>query len=121
MLQRRTIVGVVDNSLILKARVFHVYSKNQYAYVGDIVRASVVSRKPGSPFKKGEVIKGLVVRTKKFVVRDDGTKISCSTNDIIVLSLTNKMVQNRIIYPVFKEYNKKYDLPDVKSRVKSVV
>ena len=117
MLQRRTIVGVIDNSLIKKARIHHIYNKTGIATVGDKVRLSVLSRKPNCIHKKGDVIHGLVVRTAFPIHRQNGSTIKYSSNDIVILNSSGEMLHNTINGIVFKEYNSKYQIVSVDKAV----
>ena len=117
MLQRRTVVGVVDNSLIKKARIHHVYNKTGIATVGDKVRLSVISRKPHCVHSKGDVILGLVVRVAFPIMRENGSTIKHSSNDIVVLNNNGEMFHSTINSIVFREYNRKYKIDSVERAV----
>lgn len=78
-------------------------SKRRYASIGDIIVASVKEAAPGGVVKKGEVIKAVVVRTKKEVRRPDGSYIRFDENAAVILKDDNSPRGTRIFGPVARE------------------
>lgn len=105
MIQVESALEVADNSGAKKVSCIKVLggSKRRYASVGDIIVVSVKEAMPHSKVKKGEVMKAVVVRTKKEVRRADGTYIKFDTNAAVVLSKQHEPLGTRIFGPVARE------------------
>ena len=105
MVQQETRLRVADNSgakeLLLIRVVGGHYRK--YASVGDVVMATVKSAQPGGQVKKGEVVRAVVVRTKKEFGRDDGTYIAFDENAAVLIDPQNNPRGTRIFGPVARE------------------
>ena len=88
MIQAQTRLKVADNSGARELMVFHVSggSRHPYAYVGDIVVASVKSAIPGAAVKKGNVVKAVIVRQKKKMRRPDGSFIKFDENAAVLIN-----------------------------------
>ena len=82
MVQQQSILKVADNTGAKEIMVIRALggSYRKYASVGDVVVASVKSATPGGVVKKGEVVKAVVVRTKKPIRRADGTMVRFDEN-----------------------------------------
>jgi large subunit ribosomal protein L14 len=78
-------------------------SKRRYAGVGDIIVCTVKQAIPHGSVKKGEVVKAVVVRTKKEFGRDDGTYIAFDENAVVLLDQANTPRGTRIFGPVARE------------------
>jgi large subunit ribosomal protein L14 len=78
-------------------------SWRRYGSVGDIIVASVKSAAPGGVVKKGEVVKAVIVRTKKSIGRPDGTYIKFDENAAVILKEDNNPKGTRIFGPVARE------------------
>jgi large subunit ribosomal protein L14 len=78
-------------------------SKRRYARVGDISVASVKSALPNSKVKAGDVVKAVVVRTKKEYRRADGTHIRFDKNAAVVIDNKREPIGTRIFGPVARE------------------
>jgi large subunit ribosomal protein L14 len=110
MIQMQTVLDVADNSGAKKVMCFKVLggSKRRYARVGDIVVASVREAQPNSKVKKGEVVRAVIVRTKKELVRPDGSLIKFDTNSAVLINPTTKEpIGTRIFGPVARELRAK--------------
>jgi len=106
MIQAETKLKVADNSGAKVIECFKVLggSKRRYASVGDIFVASVKSAEPRSPIKSGDVVKAVVVRTKKAIRRKDGSYIRFDENAaVIVDSETKEPKGTRIFGPIARE------------------
>jgi large subunit ribosomal protein L14 len=109
MIQIQSTLDVADNSGAKKVSVIKVLggSRRRYASVGDIVVVSVKDAMPHAKVKKGEVMKAVVVRTKKEVGRADGSYIKFDNNSAVLLNKQNEPVGTRIFGPVARELRAK--------------
>jgi len=82
-------------------------SKRRYARVGDIVTATVKNAAPQGAVKKGEVVKAVIVRTKKAYGRDDGTQIAFDENAAVLIDAQRNPRGTRIFGPVARELREK--------------
>jgi large subunit ribosomal protein L14 len=78
-------------------------SRRRYAGVGDIIVATVKQANPQGSVRKGEVVRAVVVRTKKEFGRDDGTYISFDENAAVLIDAANAPRGTRIFGPVARE------------------
>jgi len=78
-------------------------SRRRYAGVGDVIVATVKQATPQGTVKKGEVVKAVVVRTKKEFGRDDGTYIAFDENAAVIIDAQNNPRGTRIFGPVARE------------------
>ena len=109
MIQMQTRLTVADNSGAKKIMCIKVLggSKRKYASLGDIIVASVKEAAPNSKVKKGEVIKAVIVRTRKEVGRTDGSFIRFDDNAAVVINQFQEPVGTRIFGPVARELRAK--------------
>ncbi len=109
MIQVQTNLDVADNSGAKKVQCIKVLggSKRRYASVGDIIVVSVKEAMPHTKVKKGDVMKAVVVRTKKEIGRPDGTYIKFDNNSAVILSGQGEPVGTRIFGPVARELRQK--------------
>ena len=105
MVQQQTILNVADNSGAKKLMVIRVLggSKKRFGKIGDIVVASVKEAIPGGNVKKGDVVKAVIVRTRKETRRDDGSYIKFDDNAAVVINNNNESKATRIFGPVARE------------------
>ncbi len=112
MIQESTRLTVADNSGAKTCECIRVLggTRRRYARVGDIIVAAVKSAIPNGNVKKGQVVKCVVVRTKKEVGRKDGSYIRFSDNAAVILQENGEdPVGTRIFGPVARELrNKKF-------------
>src|SRR3989344_1463478 len=111
MIQERTILKVADNSGAKKVRCFRVLggTKRHYARIGDIIIASVQIAEPRKQVKKKDVVRALVVRSKKETRRKDGSYIRFDENAVILLD-GEKPNGTRVFGPIPREIKEKgYD------------
>ena len=109
MIQTETRLRVADNTgarEILTIRVMGG-SRRRYASVGDIIVATVKQAAPGGSVKKGEVVRAVVVRTKKPFGRNDGTSISFDENAAVIIDNQRNPRGTRIFGPVARELREK--------------
>ncbi len=107
MIQLRTVLNVADNSGAKKIRVIQVFggSKRYFGYVGDLVRASVISSDANGTVKKGEKVVAVIVRTRKEYGRPNGEYIRFDENAaVIVESRANpEPLGTRVFGPIARE------------------
>jgi len=107
MIQLRTILQVADNSGAKQIRVILVHggSRRRFGSVADVVTASVLKALPNGSVKTGDVVKAVVVRTKKEIRRKDGSYIRFDDNaGVIIESIATKNpIATRIFGPVARE------------------
>ncbi len=82
-------------------------SRRRYGYLGDIVVASVKKAVPNSSIKKGEIVKAVIVRTKKGYRRKDGTSIKFDDNAAVIIGPAGEPRGTRVFGPVAKELRDK--------------
>jgi large subunit ribosomal protein L14 len=110
MIQESTRLTVADNSGAKVVECFRVLggSRRRYARVGDIIVAAVKSAIPNGNIKKGQVVKCVVVRTRKEIGRKDGSYIRFGDNAAVLLSEdTREPIGTRIFGPVARELREK--------------
>jgi len=110
MIQESTRLTVADNSGAKIVECFRVLggSKRRYARVGDVIVASVKSAIPNGNVKKGQVVKCVVVRTRKEIGRKDGTYIRFGDNAAVILAEESmEPIGTRIFGPVARELRAK--------------
>ncbi len=109
MIQAETRLTVADNS---GARVLYCIkvlggSRRRYASVGDIIVVSIKEAIPNAKVKKGDVLKAVVVRTKKEIKRADGSYIRFDDNSAVLINAQNEPLGTRIFGPVARELRAK--------------
>jgi len=107
MIQLRSMLKLADNSGAKKIRVILVHggSRRRFGHVSDVVTASVIQAEPQSQVKKGQVIKAVIVRTKKEIRRKDGSFIRFDDNAGVVIENMNTKnpIGTRIFGPIARE------------------
>ena len=106
---QQTVLNVADNSGAKKIMVIRVLggSVRRFGTIGDIVVASVKEANPGGNVKKGDVIRAVVVRTKKEIRRQDGSYIKFDDNAAVVINDKKEPRGTRIFGPVARELRAK--------------
>ncbi len=109
MIQQFTVVRIADNSGAKKARCIKVLggTRRRYASIGDIIVASVKDALPNSNVKKGEVVRAVIVRSKKEIRRKDGSYIRFDENAAVLISDQKEPRATRIFGPVARELREK--------------
>ena len=109
MIQQETRLKVADNTGAKELLTIRVMggSTRRYAHIGDIIVATVKDATPGGVVKKGDVVKAVVVRTKKAVRRKDGSYISFDDNACVLLNAAGEMRGTRVFGPVARELRDK--------------
>ncbi|MDU1028808.1 MAG: 50S ribosomal protein L14 [Clostridiales bacterium] len=110
MIQQETRLKVGDNTGAKELLCIRVLggTKRRYASVGDVIVCSVKEATPGGVVKKGEVVKAVVVRTKRAVKRADGSYIRFSENAAVIIKDDKGPRGTRIFGPVARELRKDY-------------
>jgi len=105
MIQAETRLSVADNSGAKEVSCIKVLggSKRRYASIGDIIVVSVKQAMPNSKVKKGDVLKAVVVRTKKEIRRPDGSFIRFDENSAVLINAQREPIGTRIFGPVARE------------------
>ncbi len=106
MIQSETILNVADNSGGKTLKVIRVLGNTgrRYAYLGDIIVASVTIAEPRATIKKGEVVRAVIVRTRKERKRADGSAIRFDDNAaVIVQKESQEPVGTRVFGPIARE------------------
>jgi large subunit ribosomal protein L14 len=109
MIQQETRLKVADNSGAREVLVIRVLggSGRRYARLGDVVVAAVKDAIPGGTVKKGDVVKAVIVRTRKESRRHDGTYIRFDDNACVVINEQQQPRGTRIFGPVGRELRDK--------------
>lgn len=109
MIQIYSNLIVADNSGARRIRCIQVVggTKRRYARLGDVITASVREALPNSPVKKGEVVKAVIVRTRKDTLRPDGTVIRFDSNAAVLINQQKEPRGTRIFGPVPRELRDK--------------
>ena len=110
MIQMYTYLDVADNTGAKEVMCIQVLggSKRRVAYLGDIVRASVKKALPGGDVKQGDVIKGVVVRTRVATRREDGSYVRFDRNAVVLLDADGNPRGTRIFGAVPRELRNKF-------------
>lgn len=105
MIQMETVLNVADNSGAKSARCIKVLggSKHMITGIADIVVVAIESAIPGGKVKKGDVVRGVIVRTKKEITRADGSTVRFDDNAIVLINKDNTPIGTRVFGPVARE------------------
>ena len=105
MRMEQTVLDVADNTGAKTVRCFKVLggTRRRYAYVGDVVVGSVQKVIPGSEVKHGDVVRGVVVRTKAPVRRSDGSYVRFDSNALVLIEPDGNPRGTRIFGAVPRE------------------
>jgi len=105
MIQQETRLKVADNSGAKEILCIRVEggSKRRYARIGDTIVASVKKAVPQGTIKKGQVVKAVVVRTRKELTRPDGSRIKFDDNAAVIIGPDRNPIGTRVFGPVGRE------------------
>jgi large subunit ribosomal protein L14 len=105
MIQTQTMLDVADNSGARRVMCIKVLggSHRRYANIGDIIKVTVKEAIPRGKVKKGQVLKAVVVRTRRGVRRSDGSLIRFDGNAAVLLNNQDAPIGTRIFGPVTRE------------------
>ena len=109
MIQQQTLMKVADNTGAKELMCIRVLggTGRRYANIGDVVVATVKKATPGGVVKKGEVVKAVIVRSKKGVKRADGSYIKFDENSAVIIKEDKNPRGTRIFGPVARELREK--------------
>ncbi|MBQ7198656.1 MAG: 50S ribosomal protein L14 [Selenomonadaceae bacterium] len=109
MIQQQSMLNVADNTGAKDIMCIRVLggSMRRYANIGDIIVASVKSASPGGQVKKGDVVKAVVVRSRKGLRRPDGSYIRFDENAAVIIKEDKTPRGTRIFGPVARELREK--------------
>ena len=105
MIQMESYLKVADNTGAKEIHTIRVLggSKRKYGNIGDVIVASVRKAAPGGTVKKGEVVKAVIVRTKRGIRREDGTYVRFDENAAVIIKEDRNPRGTRIFGPVARE------------------
>ena len=105
MIQQESYLKVADNTGAKEIHCIRVLggSKRKFGNIGDVIVASVRKATPGGTVKKGEVVKAVIVRTKRGVRREDGTYVRFDENAAVIIKEDRNPRGTRIFGPVARE------------------
>ena len=109
MIQSESYLKVADNTGAKEIKCICVLggTRRKYANIGDVIVASVRKAAPGGQVKKGEVVREVIVRTKKGVRRADGTYVRFDENAAVIIKDDRSPRGTRIFGPVARELRDK--------------
>jgi large subunit ribosomal protein L14 len=109
MIQNESRLRVADNTGAREILCIRVLggSRRRYASVGDVIVATVKAATPNGAIKKGDVVKAVIVRTKKAHGRNDGTFIAFDENAAVIIDAAQNPRGTRIFGPVARELRDK--------------
>ena len=110
MIQPETRLVVADNSGAKEIKCIRVMggSFRRSGNIGDVIVASVQAATPGGAVKKGDVVKAVIVRTKKGIRRTDGSHIRFDDNAAVIIDNQKQPRGTRIFGPIARELIEKY-------------
>lgn len=105
MVQNETNLVVADNSGARSVRVFRQNggARMKVSTLGDVVTCAVKDAIPNGKIKKGQVVKGVIVRVKRAVIRKDGSSISFDDNAVVLIDNDGNPLGTRVFGPVARE------------------
>ena len=104
MIQMRSILDIADNTGARRASMIgKIGHPSRYAHVGDIITVNIKESSTDATVKKGEVVKAVIVRTKKTFQRPDGTSIQFDENACVIIDNQRNPRGTRIFGPVARE------------------
>ena len=109
MIQQESYLKVADNTGAKEIHCIRVLggSKRKFGNIGDVIVASVRKVTPGGTVKKGEVVKAVIVRTKRGIRREDGTYVRFDENAAVIIKDDHNPKGTRIFGPVARELREK--------------
>ena len=109
MIQMESYLKVADNTGAKEIHCIRVLggSRRKYGNIGDVIVASVRKAAPGGTVKKGDVVKAVIVRTKRGLRREDGTYVRFDENAAVIIKEDKNPKGTRIFGPVARELRDK--------------
>ena len=105
MIYMKSVLDVADNTGARKASMIGVLNSKgrRCAHVGDVIRVNIKETAPDAAIKKGEKVKGIVVRTKAPIRRSDGTYVRFDSNALVIIDDAGNPKGTRVFGPVARE------------------
>ena len=105
MIIQESIINSADNSGAKKLKCIRILGNSRcgYASIGDIISCSVRVAVPGSQIKKGDIVRAVIVRTRKEIRRKDGSYIRFSENAAVIVNKDKEPVGTRVFGPIARE------------------
>ncbi len=109
MIQMGSILDLADNSGAKKIACIQLLggSSGRYGNVGDVITASVKEALPDGTVKKGQVVRAVIVRTRKATRRRDGSYIRFDTNSAVLIDAQREPIGTRVFGPIARELREK--------------
>lgn len=109
MIQQQTVLNIADNSGAKKIMCIRVLggSKRRFGRIGDVIVASVKEANSNGSVKKGDVVRAVIVRTRKEIRRPDGSYIKFDDNAAVIIDTNKSPKGTRIFGPVARELRAK--------------
>nr|YP_009392528.1 ribosomal protein L14 [Caloglossa monosticha]ARW61090.1 ribosomal protein L14 [Caloglossa monosticha] len=109
MIQSQTYLNIADNSGARKIMCIRILGSNNphYAYIGDIIIGVVKDALPNMPIKRSDIVRAVVVRTRKTLRRSDGMSIRFDDNAAVIINKENNPRGTRIFGPIARELRDK--------------
>ena len=109
MIQQESYLKVADNTGAKEIHCIRVLggSKRKFGNIGDVIVASVRKASPGGTVKKGDVVKAVIVRTRKGIRREDGTYVRFDENAAVLIKEDKNPRGTRLFGPVARELREK--------------
>ena len=109
MIQMQTRLDVADNTGAKEVQCIKVLggSRRRYASIGDVVKASVKKALPGGSVKTGEMVRGVIVRSRSAVRREDGSYVRFDKNALVIIDNDGNPKGTRIFGAVARELRQK--------------
>ena len=109
MIQEESYLKVADNTGAKEIKTIRVLggSRRKFGNIGDVVVASVRKAAPGGTVKKGDVVKAVIVRSKRGLRREDGTYVRFDENAAVIIKEDKNPKGTRIFGPVARELREK--------------
>lgn len=110
MIQMKSVLDVADNTGAKLCGCIQILgsSRRRYGHVGDIIVGTIKKSMPGASVKQGEVVRGVVIRTKKEIRREDGTYVRFDRNAMVLLDGDGNPRGTRIFGAVPRELRAKF-------------
>lgn len=123
MIQVQSRLKVADNTGAKRVQCIKVLggSKRKYANIGDIIVCAVKDATPGGVVKKGDVVTGVIVRTKRGMGRKDGSYIKFDENALVIIKDDKNPKGTRIFGPVARELREAGDFAKILSLAEEVL
>jgi len=109
MIQTQSYLNIADNSGARKIMCIRVLgsSNPNYAYIGDVIIGVVKDASPNMPIKRSDIVRAVIVRTKKNLRRSDGMSIRFDDNAAVIINKENNPRGTRVFGPIAKELRDK--------------